>query len=168
MGEIVQAIATFLKDCNRYAAKAYETVNDIKKDWNMEKNFLQKTADFLFGPTPTEQLAETESCPIDFSTGNIANQMAGTVVAQRGFISEEQVGQFQQIAQNAKENTKRVKSAVKAIGTVSSSETETSRLVYQILSKLESDSFKRSEYQAKRRQQHQLMQEKFNSLRKGL
>lgn len=159
--ETASAIAFFFKRCNDYAARVNEIYQDLREDWEM--GFMQ----FLFGP-PTAQTNEAAGNYTEFSTGNVASSMMGAVVGQNGFVSEEQVAQFQEIAQNAKENTKRVKAAVKAIEKVSANETEVSRLVYQVLSKLESDSFKRSEYQAKRRQDHQLMQKKCRNLRRGL
>ena len=92
----------------------------------------------------------------------------GALISQRGFVSEEQVSQFQEIAKNAEANAKRAKTALEAIKKVSGAETEVTREVYKVLSTLEKDAFKRSEYQAQRRKENQIMQGKFSSLRRGI
>lgn len=123
--------------------------------------------DFFFGP-PVQQQQGPGGNYTEFSTGNVAGSMMGAVVSQNGFVSEEQVEQFGAIAQNSTENLKRLDAALKAISKVSSNETEAAKQVYKVMSQLEKDAFKRSEYQYQRRREHRIFEEKFNNLRKGL
>jgi len=127
---------------------------------------LTKIGNFLLGPQG--DLEASTDYPTDFSTGNVAGQMMSAVMSQRGYVSEEQTAQFQEIAKNAEANAKRVKTALEAIKKVSGAETEVTKEVYKVLSALEKDAFKRSEYQAQRRKESQIMQEKFRDLRRGV
>ena len=169
--EAADAIAKFFDQphtaSNRFVDEVAEIFTQIKQDWEGE-DMISQIANFLFGPPPGQNLPEAAGNYTEFSTRNVAGQMMGAVVSQNGYVSEEQVEQFGAIARNSDENFKRLKVVLAAIQKVSSNETEMSKEVYRVMHKLESDAFKRSEYQYNRRREHSLMQEKFSNLRRGL
>lgn len=163
---LAQLFRNLSKGFNRCYSEVLEIVSDIKNDWDNEMELLTKIGNFLFGPQG--DLEASTNYPTEFSTGNVAGQMMSAVISQRGYVSEEQTAQFQEIAKNAEANAKRVKVALEAIKKVSGAETEVTKEVYKVLSALEKDAFKRSEYQAQRRKESQTMQEKFRDLRRGI
>lgn len=163
---IAKLFRNLSQQCNRCYCQTWETVSNIKNDWDNDMELLTKIGNFLFGPQG--DLETSTNYPTEFSTGNVAGQMISAVISQRGYVSEEQTTQFIEIAKNAEANAKRVKVALEAIKKVSGAETEVTKEVYKVLSALEKDAFKRSEYQYNRRREHRIMEEKYNNLRRGL
>ena len=168
LATVKDAIARFFsqlrKASNHYYSEVTSILNEIKNDLSGGEDMGLMT--FLFGP-PVQPQEQTGNYT-DFTTGNVAGSMMSAVVSQQGFVSDEQVEQFGEIAKNSEANLKRLKVALDAIKRVSGNETEATKEVFAVMKQLERDSFKRSEYQAQRRKESQILQEKFSNLRKGL
>ena len=129
-------------------------------------DLLTKIGNFLLGPPASE--TEQAGNYTEFSTGNVSGSMMGAVVSQNGYVSEEQVEQFAAIAQNSTENLKRLKTVLSHIKTVDGNETEMTREVFKGMDALDRNAHKRREYEAKRRQEHKSLQQKYNNLRRGI
>lgn len=160
IGEAIGALATFIERCNNCAATATDIFKDVKEEANM--GLMQ----FFFGPPATTQAGNSDY--VTFESHNTADAMMGAIRQQNGFVSEEQLDQFQEIGTNIEANAKRLHQALEIIKKSSGTETASAKEIYSVMHLLEKNAFKRSEYQTKRREESQILQEKYNNLRKGL
>lgn len=162
------AIAHLLTKLSKTSKRCYDEVRDIIDDINQDLSGREDMGLVEFFLGPIDNAEQPGGNLTSFTPTNAAGSMMGAVTSQGGVISEEQLENFAAIATASTENVKRLKDALKHIGTVDGNETETTKLVFQQLNQIDRNAHKRREYEAKRRQESQVLQAKYDNLRKGL
>ncbi len=173
-GKAKEAIAAFFDKLYKTSKATYSEVtsiiNDIKEDWEGgdTMGLFSQLGDFLLGPPQGVQQSAGTGNYTEFTSHNTSEQMMSAITAQNGFVSEEQLEQFVEIGTGIEANAKRLHQALEIIKKSSGTETAGTKEIFQVLNLLEQNAYKRSEYQAKRRQDSQILQEKFKGLRDKL